>query len=60
MGSDPPTVVLGIMPREGRLKDTAANIQETAVARNPGDGPSWTNLALVCGRLDDPARLRRE
>ena len=30
MGADPPTVVLGIMPREGRLKDTAANIQETA------------------------------
>jgi flavin reductase (DIM6/NTAB) family NADH-FMN oxidoreductase RutF len=30
MGSDPPTVVLGIMPRDGRLKDTAANIQETA------------------------------
>jgi flavin reductase (DIM6/NTAB) family NADH-FMN oxidoreductase RutF len=30
MGSDPPTVVLGIVPREGRLKDTAANIQETA------------------------------
>jgi flavin reductase (DIM6/NTAB) family NADH-FMN oxidoreductase RutF len=30
MGADPPTVVLGIMPRECRLKDTAANIQETA------------------------------
>jgi flavin reductase (DIM6/NTAB) family NADH-FMN oxidoreductase RutF len=29
MGSDPPTVVIGIMPREGRLKDTAANIMET-------------------------------
>jgi flavin reductase (DIM6/NTAB) family NADH-FMN oxidoreductase RutF len=30
MGSDPPTVVLGIMPRDGRHKDTAANIEETA------------------------------
>lgn len=30
MGSDPPTVALGLLPREGRLKDTAANIQETA------------------------------
>jgi flavin reductase (DIM6/NTAB) family NADH-FMN oxidoreductase RutF len=29
MGSDPPTVVIGIMPRDGRLKDTAANIIET-------------------------------
>jgi flavin reductase (DIM6/NTAB) family NADH-FMN oxidoreductase RutF len=30
MGSDPPTVVLGIMPRGERHKDTAANIEETA------------------------------
>jgi flavin reductase (DIM6/NTAB) family NADH-FMN oxidoreductase RutF len=30
MGADPPTVAIGIIPREGRLKDTAANIQETA------------------------------
>src|SRR5262245_41936408 len=30
MGADPPTVAIGIMPREGRLKDTAANLQETA------------------------------
>jgi flavin reductase (DIM6/NTAB) family NADH-FMN oxidoreductase RutF len=29
MGSDPPTVAIGILPREGRLKDTAANIVET-------------------------------
>ena len=26
---------------------------EAAVARNPGDGPSWTNLALICARLED-------
>lgn len=29
MGSDPPTVAIGILPREGRLKDTATNIVET-------------------------------
>jgi flavin reductase (DIM6/NTAB) family NADH-FMN oxidoreductase RutF len=29
MGSDPPTVAIGIMHREGRAKDTAANIVET-------------------------------
>jgi flavin reductase (DIM6/NTAB) family NADH-FMN oxidoreductase RutF len=30
MGADPPTVAIGVVPRQGRLKDTAANIQETA------------------------------
>jgi flavin reductase (DIM6/NTAB) family NADH-FMN oxidoreductase RutF len=30
MGADPPTLALGLIPREGRLKDTAANIQQTA------------------------------
>jgi flavin reductase (DIM6/NTAB) family NADH-FMN oxidoreductase RutF len=29
MGSDPPTLAIGILPREGRLKDTAINITET-------------------------------
>jgi flavin reductase (DIM6/NTAB) family NADH-FMN oxidoreductase RutF len=29
MGSDPPTLAIGIVPREGRLKDTATNIIET-------------------------------
>jgi flavin reductase (DIM6/NTAB) family NADH-FMN oxidoreductase RutF len=29
MGSDPPTLAIGIVPREGRLKDTATNIVET-------------------------------
>jgi flavin reductase (DIM6/NTAB) family NADH-FMN oxidoreductase RutF len=29
MGNDPPTVAIGIMPQNGRLKDTAANIFET-------------------------------
>ena len=29
MGSDPPTLAIGIVPREGRLKDTATNILET-------------------------------
>jgi flavin reductase (DIM6/NTAB) family NADH-FMN oxidoreductase RutF len=30
MGSDPPTVAVGILPRDGRLKDTGRNILETA------------------------------
>ena len=29
MGNDPPTVAIGMMPQNGRLKDTAANILET-------------------------------
>src|SRR5262245_11648685 len=29
MGSDPPTLAIGVVPREGRLKDTATNIIET-------------------------------
>lgn len=29
MGNDPPTVAIGLMPRDGVLKDTAANILET-------------------------------
>ena len=39
---------------DGRLA-IARHAAETAVARNPGDGPSWTNLALLCARLEDPA-----
>jgi O-antigen ligase/tetratricopeptide (TPR) repeat protein len=37
---------------DGRLA-AARRGAEDAVARNPGDGPSWTNLALICGRLED-------
>lgn len=29
MGNDPPTIAIGIMPKDGLLKDTAANILET-------------------------------
>lgn len=29
MGNDPPTLAIGMMPQNGRLKDTAANILET-------------------------------
>lgn len=29
MGNDPPIVAIGIMPQDGRLKDTAANILDT-------------------------------
>lgn len=31
----------------------ARRAAETAVARNPGDGASWLNLALACRALDD-------
>ncbi len=32
---------------------------EAAVRRNPGDGPSWANLALLCGAEgDDACQLR--
>ena len=31
----------------------ARRAAETAVERNPGDGPSWANLALLCGELGD-------
>lgn len=37
---------------DGRL-DLARRAAEAAVARNPGDGSSWTNLALLCARLED-------
>jgi O-antigen ligase/tetratricopeptide (TPR) repeat protein len=39
--------------------ELARRAAETAVARNPGDGPSWTNLALLCARPEDlPCELR--
>ena len=37
---------------DGRLA-LARRAAEVAVARNPGDGSSWTNLALLCGALED-------
>jgi O-antigen ligase/tetratricopeptide (TPR) repeat protein len=36
----------------GRLS-LARQAAETATALNPGDGPSWTNLAIICGQLRD-------
>ena len=36
-------------------RQLAREAAQTAVERNPGDGPSWANLALVCGQLDDEA-----
>lgn len=32
---------------------TARRAAEAAVERNPGDGPSWTNLALLCAAAGD-------
>jgi tetratricopeptide (TPR) repeat protein len=40
-------------------RELARRAAEMAVARNPGDGPSWTNLALLCARLEDqPCQLQ--
>ena len=39
---------------DGRLT-VARRAAEVAVALNPGDGSSWTNLALLCARLQDRA-----
>jgi tetratricopeptide (TPR) repeat protein len=40
-------------------RELARAAAETAVSRNPGDGASWTNLALLCARLEDqPCQLR--
>lgn len=39
---------------EGR-PDASRDAAELAVARNPGDGLSWTNRALACIDLDDAA-----
>ncbi len=39
---------------DGRFQ-LARHAAEDAVARNPGDGASWTNLHLVCARLEDLA-----
>ena len=37
---------------DGQL-EVARRAAEAAVARNPGDGPSWTNLVLICAQLED-------
>lgn len=39
--------------------DLARGAAEEAVARNPGDGASWTNLAVVCAELGDRACQER-
>jgi Tfp pilus assembly protein PilF len=39
---------------DGQLA-VARRAAETAVVRNSGDGSSWTNLALLCARLEDRA-----
>ena len=36
-------------------RQLAREAAQTAVERNPGDGPSWANLALLCGELGDEA-----
>ena len=53
----PPKALAVAADAAGR-PDLARRAAETAVARNPGDGQSWTNLALVCAGAGDAACQR--
>lgn len=53
----PPKALAVAADAAGR-PDLARRAAETAVARNPGDGQSWTNLALVCAGVGDAACQR--
>lgn len=46
---------LAITAAAGGRLELARRAAEDAVARNPGDGASWTNLHLVCAQLEDRA-----
>lgn len=53
MGNDPPTVAIGLMPRDGRLKDTAANILATGeFVVNLVDQANGAAMNLTC--IDAP------
>lgn len=56
MGSSPPTVAIGLMPREGRLKDTAANILSTGeFVINLVDQANAQAMNLTC--IDAPPEI---
>lgn len=56
MGNDPPTVAIGLMPHEGRHKDTAANILGTGeFVVNLVDEPNAKAMNLTC--IDAPAEI---
>ena len=50
----PPKALAIAAEQLGEL-ELAREAARTAVALNPGDGPSWTNLAIICGALGDDA-----
>jgi Flp pilus assembly protein TadD len=49
----PPKALAVAAEAAGDLR-LARRAAERAVLLNPGDGRSWTNLAILCERLDDP------
>lgn len=56
MGNTPPTVTIGLMPQEGRLKDTAANILATGeFVINLVDEEHAEAMNLTC--IDAPADI---
>lgn len=46
---------LAVAAERAGLVDLARHAAEAATARNPGDAPSWVNLALLCARQGDSA-----
>jgi tetratricopeptide (TPR) repeat protein len=44
---------LAVAAERAGLIDTARHAAEAATERNPGDAPSWINLALLCARQGD-------
>jgi flavin reductase (DIM6/NTAB) family NADH-FMN oxidoreductase RutF len=56
MGNTPPTVAIGLMPQDGRLKDTAANILATGeFVINLVDEQNAEAMNLTC--IDAPADI---
>lgn len=53
----PPKALAVAADAAGR-PDVAREAAETAVARNPGDGQSWTNLSLLCAARGDDGCVR--
>ncbi len=44
---------LAVAAERAGLDATARGAAETALERNPGDAPSWVNLAILCEQEDD-------
>jgi O-antigen ligase/tetratricopeptide (TPR) repeat protein len=50
-----PPAALAVAAEAAGRGDEAREAAERAVALNPGDAVSWTNLSLICRALDDEA-----